>query len=337
MQPSRKMSDYDAEAWRALNDRPERTSKQLLPAGLRARLSRTADSAKEKFESLPGAGRFEEMLTDALRGLTDLGARAARASLRRDAVLGAYRKRGHAVESLDDVRRLDLREIDEVRPRLDLGYVTASTVQGAAAGFAVSGGQVIAAGGTAVSAGAAAAPGAALVLGTMAADAAAVLMASHRAVAHVAAYYGYDLDRDDEKLFALGVLGYATASNAGKAQAYLELNKVVRGLAGRQSWMQLEQHVVTRVVQQVYQRLGIRLTKQKLAQAVPVVGVVIGAGLNARLLSRVVDDANHAYRRRFLQEKYGLLPAPVADVADVADTISVAEIVDAEIVDEDRT
>ena len=44
-------------------------------------------------------------------------------------------------------------------------------------------------------AGAGAAPGIGTIVGVMAADAAAVLLAANRAVAHTAAYYGYDLDR----------------------------------------------------------------------------------------------------------------------------------------------
>jgi hypothetical protein len=46
----------------------------------------------------------------------------------------------------------------------------------------------------------------------MAGDAVAVvLMGTNRAVAHVAAYYGYDVDKPDERLFALAVLGMGTA------------------------------------------------------------------------------------------------------------------------------
>lgn len=42
---------------------------------------------------------------------------------------------------------------------------------------------------------------------------------------------------------------------------------------------------------------------RQLGQAVPVLGTVLGAGMNARLLSSVTDDANHIYRERFLRER----------------------------------
>ncbi|MGH3632310.1 MAG: EcsC family protein, partial [Sciscionella sp.] len=103
-----------------------------------------------------------------------------------------------------------------------------------------------------------------------------------------------------EQLYALAALDVGTASQVNKAAAYSELNKLVRGLAQRHAWQQLNRNSVTKVVQQVYSRLGMRLTQRKLGQAVPVLGVVLGAGLNARLLARVHDDAEHLYRERFL-------------------------------------
>ena len=129
------------------------------------------------------------------------------------------------------------------------------------------------------------APGAATAVAAMAADAAAVLVASHRAVAHLAAYYGYDVDEPEERLFALGVLGVGTTGDAvAKYAAYAELHRLAGALARRQSWQHLNANVITQVVATVYARLGLRLTQRKLAQAIPVAGIVIGAGLNACLL-----------------------------------------------------
>ena len=165
----------------------------------------------------------------------------------------------------------------------------------------------------------------------MAADAAATIVASNRAVAHVAAYYGYDIDDPGERVFALGALSMGLAEDAGKLAAYRELNKIVQALARRQTWKQLSSNQVTRVVQAVYASLGMRLTQRKLAQAVPVVGIVIGAGLNARALARVVDDAEHLYLERFLRERYGL---PV-EADDEGSESALIDIVDAEIVEEE--
>jgi len=316
----------DVEDWKR---RLRTEGRRVAPTSLRDRLSRAGEAARQRLENLPGADRFELLLLDALRGLADLGTRAAHASVRREAILKAYRKRGHDVRTLHEIRRLHLSDVTSVKPRLDLAYIAASTVQGAGAGLAVSGGQLLAVGG----ARATTAPGAGTVVTAMAADAAVVLVASHRAVAHIAAYYGYDVDEPQERLFALGVLGVGTAADArAKYAAYAELHRIVTALTRRQSWKHLNSNVITQVVAKVYAKLGLRLTLRKLAQAIPVAGIIIGAGLNARLLSRVVDDAEHLYRERFLHERYGVTRAET--IAPERSAIPITDIVDAEIVED---
>lgn len=330
------MEPYDANAMDGVNAWKQRRfvqpSRRLVPKAVRARIAQVGGAAKQGFDALPGADRFEALLADALRGLTDLGSRAAQASVRREAIIKAYQKRAHLVTSLEDIRTLELCEIDKVKPRLDLAYIAASTVEGVGAGLLASGGTILAAGGTVLGAGAGAAPGAGLVVGAMAADAAAVLLASHRLVAHTAAYYGYDVEDPHERLIALGVLGVGTAE-AGKAAAYVELNRTVQALARRQTWQQLNSQAVTKIVRRVYAVFAMRLTQRKLAQAIPVAGVVIGAGLNAKLLARIADDANHLYRERFLRDKYGIAPTPPVPSGGEDDAVKLSEIIEAEIVE----
>ena len=329
------MMPYDGRAWAEIEKwregRLTARTKRVLPAGAREKLSGVGRAAKTRFDALPGAGEFEALFLKSLGGLVDFGSRAAMATVRDEAILQAFRKRGHDVQVIEDISKLELRDIDKTKPNLALAYTASATVEGAAAGFMISGGEIVASGGTVAGAGVGAAPGIGLIVSVMAADAAAVLVAANRAVAHTAAYYGYDLDHPDERLFALAVLSMGTAAETGKAAAYIELNKLVQLLARRATWEQLRQNVVTGVVEKVFTRLGFRITQRKLGQAVPVIGTVLGAGMNARLLASVVDDADHIYRERFLRERYGLtleqVPSPIAEDADVIDIV---EIVDEE-------
>ena len=80
---------------------------------------------------------------------------------------------------------------------------------------------------------------------------------------------------------------------------------------------------------ELYTRLGLRLTKSKLGQAVPVAGIAIGAGLNAGVLAGVARDAHIAYRARHLTEKYGVrFEQPTASVVANQDVIDVSHILD---------
>jgi hypothetical protein len=332
------MNAYDAKAWEDIQRRKSkppgrRRVRNAVPSTVKDTASKAASSARVTLQSAPGADRFQEVFLNSLGGLIDLTSRLSAASVRNKAIIRSYAKGGHDVTVLEDIHKLSLQEVDRIRPKhLDLGYLLAAGAEGAGAGFAVSGGELAAAGGGVFGAGAAAAPGAAVVVGAMAADAAALVIASQRAVAHVAAYYGYDVSRTDEALYALGVMGVGTASEAGKVYAYAELNKLVQSLARKKTWEELNKNVATQVVTRVYQRLGFRLTQRKLGQAVPVLGIVIGAGLNIRLLSEVVNSANLVYRERFLIEKYGLAhDVSDVDVVDVEDVVAVTEILDEEV------
>lgn len=337
------MTPYDTRAWEEITKwRQAKLSgeaRKVLPQGVRDQAQKLGRRAHRSAAAVPGSAAFEEALSTALSGLSDVASRAGMASVRTGAVVSAFQKAGHEVADIDDVRTVDLKAIDKVRPQLALGYMATATVEGAAAGLAVSGGELAVVGGGIFGAGAGAAPGAGLVVGTLAADAVAVLVGANRAVAHVAAYYGYDVRQPEERLIALGVLGLGTAIGASKAAAYIQLNKLVQQLARRAAWQQLRKSAVTKVVEQVFLRLGVRLTQRKLGQAVPVLGVVIGAGLNATLLRTIVDDAEHVYRERYLRDRYGLeVSMPLADDGDAGiDVLEIfeAEIVDAELVDDD--
>ncbi len=318
-----RMTPFELEQWLEIQkwSKPTERVTRALPSrvqGLIDRGSDLASTARTRAQEVPGADLVARTFADSLGALVDTLTKASDASVRRESVIKVFVKRGHEVKELEDIRDLDLRAVMKVMPRLDLAYVGAATAEGAAAGFVMSGGAVAAAGG-AVAGGVGALPGASTLVATMAADAAAVLGASSRVVAHTAAYYGYDTSLPNEQLFASAVLGTAMTNGDGasKQAACLAVNRLMGDLARRKTWEQLNKNVVTQLVRAVYKTLGLRLTQRKLAQAVPVVGVLAGAGMNARILGRVADTAEHLYRQRFLQEKYGV--ASSDDVADVTD------------------
>lgn len=332
------MSPYDREAWRQIQKwREPSSSRQLVPSSVK----RVASSGRRQLgagvKAVPGSTAALGAVEAAVTGLLSSVDRVAVASVHRTAILGRFTKAGHQVKQLSDIRALDLQDIAKVKPRVDLRYTLASMGEGAAAGAAMSGGFVVATGGGVLGAGAGAAPGIGILVGVTAADAVAVLAASSRVSAETAAYYGYDVELPHERVYAAGVLGVGLASQAGKVAAYQELNKLVQALARRKTWEALNKNVMTGVIKTVYGRFGVTLTQKKLGQAVPVVGIVVGAGLNAKTISGVADAAEHVYRERFLREKFGMPEDTGPGVSAAVDghVVDVAEILEAEIVEDE--
>jgi hypothetical protein len=317
--------------------------RRLVPQRVRERLVKGGQIAKGRLEQVPGAEQLTAIVHNSIDGLLTLVNKTSEATLRRKAVVAAYAKRGHAVSELSDIRKLDLGDIDKAKPRLGLSYTTFSAIEGAGAGLAVSGGELLTTAGGIFGAGAGAAPGAGTVAAAIAADAVLVLGAMTRAIAHTAAYYGYDTELPQERVFALGVLSFGMAQQTSKSIAYVQLNKLVNDLARRATWEQLNKNGVTRIVKAFYERFAMRLTKQKLGQAVPVLGIAIGAGINARLLHNLSEDAENLYRERFLREKHNLETVDVTVTTESADldlgddTVLIAEIVEEATTDEQDT
>lgn len=137
-------------------------------------------------------------------------------------------------------------------------------------------------------------------------DIPALIALNLRAIGEYAAYYGFDTTRQEERLFAFNVLGLASSpTDASKALAMAQLVKIAQDIAKKSTWKQLEKSVFVQIIKEISKALGIRLTKAKLAQAIPLMGAAVGGGFNTYFTMKVCDAAFYLYRERFLAQKYG--------------------------------
>ncbi|MFE0641739.1 EcsC family protein [Streptomyces sp. NPDC058877] len=330
-QPDRLPSDYELEAWSAIQQFKGRPlSRKVRNAGEHVAngVAKLGERASKRLENHPRArsavSRGQEFVA---KGAQKVGAgargaadalpdwsgttvqsirktvgRVSRAGLSSERVVERHRKHGHEVASLRDVRRLDLEQVDTVRGRAASWYLPAlAAASGAAAGLVISGGQLT----IAASAGAAAAPSGGAIAGALVADAAAVLGLASRAVGQVSLFYGYDPEEPAEKLFVMSVVNIGTASSTtAKNAALADVSRLTQALFRGKSWEVLSDSLVTQVSQQFAKAFGFRLTKKGLGKAVPAFGIAVGTTLNWATLEGIVDAAEMAYRRRFLLEKY---------------------------------
>lgn len=85
----------------------------------------------------------------------------------------------------------------------------------------------------------------------------------------------------------------------------LAFNQVMRDLARKGSLESLGGSAIVSAMKSLFSAMGVRLASRKLAQIVPVAGIVVSAGLNAALMRTIGETADHLYRERFLAERYG--------------------------------
>jgi hypothetical protein len=319
------LSDYELQQLEKVREHKERelrrSPRRWVPEAAREKSREWYNKALK----VRGAARMRDGGAEAFRvaaeGAGRFMSRTGQLTTSESRVVRAYAKRGHLVEHLDDIRKLDLRAIDAVASftRLHYAYAAFLAGEGAAAGLAVGGGQALVAAGGVAGAGAGAAPGLGAVVAAMGADVAALLTACSRVVAHEALYYGYDPRDPAEEVFMMQVIGLGTARTASaKAVAYQQLALLTQRLARNVAWRQLNEQAVVKVARTFATRFGQRLTQRKLGQLVPIAGVAIGAALNWKMVDDVAEAAYWAYRERFLYDKRGKLPPTIID-AEVDD------------------
>ncbi|WP_173008045.1 EcsC family protein [Mycolicibacterium sp. P1-18] len=334
---SSEMSDYERNAWaRLVAEAAGKDSDQ-------GRFSRWADTAKshakgaatkaknEVADHVPGADKamvaVDATMQKALAGLHTAFVERGLNSVSPATIFGSFASEGANVSSYDEVRQLDLKLCDRSVPRRKEKYIAMAAGQGAATSLAVTGATVAStvSGGTTLG----------VAMGAVVVDITSVMVGMGRIVALVAAHYGYDVREPEEQVFASGVLSYSTAGSAAeKAASLAALSRLTQEMMRQATWKQLQRHQMVNVIQTVVTSLGFNLTKKKLAQIVPVAGVIINGGLNARLAQNTFSRAQSAYRLRFLTEKYGLDPLSWApNVIDVEgnEMPLIDEIIDAEI------
>jgi EcsC protein family len=262
--------------------------------------------AQEVASKLPGADQvakhgkpaIEWVIDKSVGGLVRLLNGAALWTVRPKAIYTDFRGRGHRVHSAGDIFALDLEDVDRSIGWLSLKYETLCAAEGGATGT--------------------------MGLPGIPADIVALIGLNLRAIGEYATYCGFEVSKQEERLFALNILSFASSpADASKQIALAQLIRVAKDVAAKKTWAELNKHSFVKIVRQFAETFAIRLTKAKLAQAIPYLGGGIGAGFNAYYTSKVCEAAANLYRERFLAAKYG--PQFIEETIKPAREVIVAE------------
>lgn len=270
-----KLSKYEEVALKEIHQWKNPTPSRFYR--LKDWVSAPFDAAGRTFNRIPGV---EWVIQKTVGGLITLLNDGAQWSVRPDSIYSEFRKKGYLVNNSQDIFQLDLADVDKVLGALGAKYRSLSAIEGGGAG--------------------------AIGLPGIPVDIVSTIFISLRAIGEYATYCGFETKLQSEQLFALGLLGYTSSPDqAAKNAAMAQLVKIAKDVASKAPWRDLQKSVFVQIVKQVANALGIRLTKQKLAQILPVVSSAIGIGFNAYFMGKVCDSAFFLYRERFLAAKYG--------------------------------
>ena len=301
------LAHWDAiQEWKAAQTRSIRP--RVISQRLRSFLLAPVAKLVELARKVPGGAAIIRKISSGALGLVALGTSAAESTIRREQIVKAHRKAGNDIERLEDIRDLSLDDIRSVRPHLKVSYCAVTATEGAISSIVASGGSVAAL----VGLGIASAPGVGVVAAAIGLDIITFLTSATRLVSHTAAYYGYDTEDPAEDLFAAMVLSQAISPESDdddfvveKETSMLVFNKVMRKLAKRGSMETVGNNALAASVNSLFAALGARLVGMKMAQILPVVGIIVGVAINTSLIRTIGVTADHLYRERLLIERYG--------------------------------
>ncbi|NNE34048.1 MAG: EcsC family protein [Rhodothermales bacterium] len=127
-----------------------------------------------------------------------------------------------------------------------------------------------------------------------------------RAVGEYASYYGFDVQSEEERLCTLNVLNVAAGgSDLQKEYALKPIVRASSSIAKQQVLESAGQAAMSSAIKRAVERLGITLTRKKVAQLMPIAGAVVGGSFNLYYTSKVCSTAYQFYRERFLVERHG--------------------------------
>lgn len=147
----------------------------------------------------------------------------------------------------------------------------------------------------------------------IAADIPVLFGVSFRAVQQIGSCYGFDMEDPDMTPVVMSVYNAgATAESAAKTAALMDMRVAATALARNWTYQKAAERTYTGVIAQLLKErtkhlprdIANNVTKRKLAQAIPIVGAVVGAGFNYWFMSNTTRAAHMIFRDMYLTRKY---------------------------------
>ncbi|WP_061498464.1 EcsC family protein [Acetobacter malorum] len=166
-------------------------------------VNKPIDFAGDAVMSAPLIG---DIIKKAMIGVLELANDAAQWTVDAAAIFKEFRGDGYDVAELCDISKLDLEEIDLTVGWLAAKYKSMLFAEGAATGAVGAVGLVV--------------------------DVPALMIGCLRAVGEYATYYGFDINNQKERIYALNILGLSSSpTDATKAAAMAQLTKLSGDIA----------------------------------------------------------------------------------------------------------
>jgi uncharacterized protein (DUF697 family) len=201
-------------------------------------------------------------------------------------------KRDAGVTSLADLKNQELEKLDKIANGVRRWAIVLAAVEGAVTG--------------------------AIGIFGLAFDTPSIVILSFRTIHKVGACYGFEVESPEDHEFIFAILATSSASSLQEKTAAIAELRAVQ-IALKQTWKSMTKKAGEQVVgreagiialKKFAAELGIKLTKRKALQAIPIIGAVVGALVNSWYMYQVGWAARRAFQERWLAAN-GKIDAPI--------------------------
>jgi hypothetical protein len=132
-----------------------------------------------------------------------------------------------------------------------------------------------------------------------------------REIQEIAACYGYDPCKQEEREYLLHVLRTGSATNIKEKIGFIVSLKEFEQVLIKVTWKrmaesfaakQINKESLLAAIRQFAKSLGVQITKRKALQMIPLIGALIGASFNGMLANDIGMAAYMSYRRRWIAD-----------------------------------
>lgn len=144
-------------------------------------------------------------------------------------------------------------------------------------------------------------------------DVPAIITLAFRAINKIGLCYGFENKTEEDNQVILSILSAAGANSMKEKQIALLTLKQLEVIIIRNTWKKMAEKAIENefskeagilAIKALAKQLGINLTKRKAMQAIPVIGAVVGATMNASFIQDVGWAARRIFQELWIKEKY---------------------------------
>lgn len=141
------------------------------------------------------------------------------------------------------------------------------------------------------------------------ADVPALITMSFRVIHKIGLCYGFECKSEEDKKFVLAILSTAGANTLTEKATSVALLQKMNVMVAKTTWKTLTEKAMANrygveaaviTIKSVAKQLGINITKRKAAQAIPIIGGVVGAAINTAFINDIAWAARRSYQERWL-------------------------------------